>query len=59
MERTGAIRTGDERRRTARLKNFRLAFNKRGRGVNVYANIMPYDGDEVIGVVYRWNTEAR
>jgi cation transport regulator ChaC len=59
VERTGAIRTGDERPRIARLKDYRLAFNKRGARGQVCANIRHSAGDEVIGVVYRWGLKAR
>lgn len=53
--RTGAIRTGADHPRIARLKDYRLAFNKRGSNGQVYANVMACPGEEVIGVVYRCN----
>ena len=59
VERTGAIRQGDERPRIATLKGFRLAFNKRGLRGNVYANIVEAPEDEVLGVVYRWSKKSR
>jgi gamma-glutamylcyclotransferase len=52
-DRTSAIRSGDDRPRIARLANFRLAFNKRGRNGQVFANIVACQGDQVFGVVYR------
>jgi cation transport regulator ChaC len=60
VDRTGAIRTGDEAPRIARLHGWRLAFNKRGASGEVYANIAPASsGEVVIGVVYRWDEESR
>jgi cation transport regulator ChaC len=53
QDRTGLIRSGDERPRLARLADYRLAFNKQGRGGGVFANIMPCPGEQVIGVAYR------
>ena len=58
-DRTGDIRTGNERPRIAVLDDYRLAFNKRGGNGNVYANIMPCSGEEVMGVVYRWDHRSR
>lgn len=52
-QRTSAIRTGAVRPRIARLADHRLAFNKRGNNGQLYANVMPCPGEEVIGVVYR------
>jgi cation transport regulator ChaC len=59
VRRTGPIRQGYERPKIATLKDYRLAFNKQGGNGNVYANIVPSLGDEVIGVVYRWNDQSR
>ena len=53
-KRTGCIREA----RVAHLPGYRLAFNKQGENGEVYANIMPADGDEVWGVIYRCNPEA-
>jgi len=51
--RTSAIRTGADRPRIARLADHRFAFNKRGSKGQVYANVLPCPGEEVLGVVYR------
>ena len=51
--RTGAIRSGNDRPRIARLANYRLAFNKRGSQGQVFANIVACPGDQVIGIAYR------
>src|SRR6516162_5758002 len=51
--RTGAIRSGNDRPRIARLANYRLAFNKRGSKGQVFANIVACPGDQVIGIAYR------
>jgi cation transport regulator ChaC len=59
QERTGDIRTGDERPRIAVLDDYRLAFNKRGGNGNVYANVIPCSGEKVMGVVYRWDHHSR
>ncbi|MCR4411263.1 MAG: gamma-glutamylcyclotransferase [Thermoguttaceae bacterium] len=56
--RTGPIRQGSERPRIARLADYRLAFNKRGTGGVVYANVVASPSAEVIGVVYRCNPES-
>ena len=52
IERTGPLRTGDERPRRARLANYRVVFNMLGSDGEIYANIEPASGD-VLGVVYR------
>ena len=52
IERTGPIRTGEERPRLARLPNYRVVFNMRGSDGEIYANIEPAAGD-VLGIVYR------
>ncbi|MBX7104580.1 MAG: gamma-glutamylcyclotransferase [Gemmataceae bacterium] len=52
-ERTGAIRTGEDRPRIARLADYRFAFNKPSKKWKFVANIMPCPGEEVIGIVYR------
>ena len=52
--RTGRIRQAVR----ARLKGYRFAFNKRGSGGQIYANIVPDDTGEVWGVVYLCNPEA-
>jgi len=57
-KRTGPIRQGQQRPRIARLPNYRLAFNKRGNGGVVYANVVASPGAEVFGVVYRCNPES-
>lgn len=59
VKRTGAIRQGAERPRIGTLKDWRLAFNKRGMRGNVYANIIPCLGAAVMGVVYRWDQQSR
>ncbi len=41
-----------------RLAEHRLAFNKQGKGDQVYANIMPDTGSEVWGVIYRCSPAA-
>lgn len=51
--RTSRIREGPDSPRIARLSGYRLAFNKRGGKGQLYANIIPIPGGEVIGVVYR------
>jgi cation transport regulator ChaC len=56
--RTGPIRQGHQRPRIARLPDYRLAFNKRGNGGVVYANVVASPGAEVFGVVYRCNPES-
>ena len=48
QERTGLIR----RSLRARLRDYRLAFNKEASGGGVYANIVPEEGSEVWGVIY-------
>ncbi len=53
-ERTGRIRQAVR----SRLAGYRFAFNKRGGGSQVYANIVPDDSAEVWGVVYLCNPEA-
>lgn len=58
-KRTGDIRGGDERPRIATLKDYRLAFNKRGSKGEVFVNVVPCISDEVMGVVYRWDRESR
>jgi cation transport regulator ChaC len=50
------VRTGEERPRRVRLAGYRLAFNLDGGDGQVYANIVPADG-ETFGVIYRC-TEA-
>lgn len=52
-DRTGPIAKGADQPRQARLSGYRLAFNVGGQRGQVYANIVPNPGDEVIGVVYR------
>jgi len=47
-ERTGRIRQAMR----CRLQGFRFAFNKRGNGGQIYANIVPDDAAEVWGVNY-------
>ena len=56
--RTDSIRTGNESPQIARLADYRLAFNKRGKNGEVVANIMAAPGNEVIGIVYRVNDES-
>src|SRR5688500_8662780 len=56
--RTGPIRVGDEWPRIAQLAGYRLAFNKRGTGNNVYANIVRSPGEEVVGVIYLCSPDA-
>ena len=53
-KRTGRIRQADR----CRLSGFRFAFNKRGNGGQVYANIVRDDSAEVWGVVYLCNPKA-
>jgi gamma-glutamylcyclotransferase (GGCT)/AIG2-like uncharacterized protein YtfP len=53
-ERTGRIRKAIR----CRLPGFSFAFNKRGDGGQVYANIVPDDSAEVWGVVYLCNPKA-
>lgn len=53
-ERTGRIREA----RMARLKDYRLAFNKRASGGGVFANVVRQPGSEVWGVAYRCRPEA-
>jgi gamma-glutamylcyclotransferase (GGCT)/AIG2-like uncharacterized protein YtfP len=52
--RTGRIRQAIR----CRLMGFRFAFNKRGSGRQVYANIAPDDAAEVWGVIYLCNLKA-
>lgn len=52
--RTGHIRAAC----VARLPGYRLVFNKQGCKNNIYANIVPADGEEVWGVIYRCSPEA-
>ena len=47
-QRTGSIREAVR----CWLPDYRLAFNKRGRGGQCYANIVPEPGQEVWGVIY-------
>jgi cation transport regulator ChaC len=54
QERTGLIR----RAVRARLRNYRLAFNKEASGGGVYANVVPEEGSEVWGVIYLCNPTA-
>jgi cation transport regulator ChaC len=54
QDRTGRIREA----RRARLRRYRLAFNKRAQGGGVYANIVHSDSDDVSGVVYRCDPHA-
>jgi gamma-glutamylcyclotransferase len=54
-ERTSAIRSGAQAPQTARLADYRLAFNKPSKKWKFVANIMSCPGEEVIGVVYRCN----
>ncbi len=49
QDRTGPIREA----RRCRLPGHRLAFNKRSKGGQVCANIVPHRGGEVWGVAYR------
>jgi len=53
-KRTGRIRKSVR----CRLPGFRFAFNKRGNGGQIYANIVPDDAAEVWGVVYLCNPKA-
>ncbi len=53
-KRTGPIRQAVR----CRLSGFRFAFNKRGDGGQVYANIVPDDAAEVWGVIYLCNPKA-
>lgn len=59
VKRTGAIRQGAERPRIGTLKDWRPAFNKRSSSGAVVANIIESPGDEVMGVVYRWDQQSR
>ena len=52
--RTGPIRKAI----CCRLKDYRLAFNKRGTNGDVYANVIPEPTEEVWGVIYRCSTNA-
>jgi cation transport regulator ChaC len=54
VERTGSIRQAIR----CRLSGFRLAFNKRGKKGQIYANIVPEDSAEVWGVAYLCNPQA-
>ena len=53
-KRTGQIRQAIR----CRLRGFRFAFNKRGDGGQIYANIVPDDASEVWGVSYLCNPKA-
>jgi len=57
-ERTGPIRQGDQRPRIARLSNYRLAFNKRGKGGVVCANVVDSPSAEVLGVIYLCDSQS-
>lgn len=54
VARTGHIRSAV----VCRLPGYRFAFNKQGRGGNIYANIMHDAMAEVWGVAYLCNPEA-
>lgn len=54
VDRTGPIRKAVR----CRLPGFRFAFNKRGNGGQIYANIVPDKNAEVWGVVYLCNPTA-
>ena len=56
--RTGAIRTGNESPQIARLTDYRLAFNKRGKNGQVVANIMAAPGNDVFGIISRVDDET-
>ena len=56
-QRTGPIPTGENRPRRATLPHYRLIFNMRGEGGQVFANIQS-PGNGVIGVLYRCSPEA-
>jgi gamma-glutamylcyclotransferase len=53
-QRTGRIRQSIR----CRLPGFRLTFNKRGNGGQIYANIVSDDAAEVWGVAYLCNPQA-
>jgi gamma-glutamylcyclotransferase (GGCT)/AIG2-like uncharacterized protein YtfP len=53
-KRTGSIREA----LPCRLTGYRLAFNKRGSGGQIYANIVPAAAAEVWGVAYLCNPQA-
>src|SRR2546421_411980 len=57
IERTGQMRSGDERPRLARLPGYRLVFNMQGECGQVYANVHS-PGDRVLGVIYYCTPEA-
>ena len=53
--RTSRVRQGEDAPRIAYLGEYRFAFNKRGKNGQVFANIIPQPGGEVVGVAYRCN----
>src|SRR6266849_9020151 len=53
-ERTGRIRQAVR----CRLPGYRFAFNKRGAGGQIYANIVPDEKSEAWGVIYLCNPTA-
>lgn len=54
----GPMREGAERPRRVRLAGYRLAYNAGDADGRAYANIMPADGQEVLGVIYRCSDTA-